>query len=85
MPRLDGVDQREVGDDPGEERALGVAGAAQEERRGREVVDGLDADLALDRLQAADPDAGLLVALLGFLALVAGQRFSVSASSGLRR
>ena len=52
----------------GTERAFGVAGAAQEEGRGGEIVDGADADLALDRLQAGDPDAGLLLALLGFAA-----------------
>jgi hypothetical protein len=55
---------------------FGVARAAQEERRGRQVVDRLDADLGLDRLQPDDPDAGFLVALLGFLALVAGQLLS---------
>ena len=59
----------------GKERAFGVAGAAQEERRGRKIVDGLDADLGLDRLEAGDPDAGFFVALLGFVALVAGERF----------
>ena len=36
---LDGVHQREVAHGPGEERALGIAGAAQEEGRGREVDD----------------------------------------------
>ena len=70
---LDGVDEGEVGDDPGEECPLRVAGAAEEERGGGEVVDGLDADLGLDRLQPADPDAGFLVALPGFLAVLAGQ------------
>ena len=50
---LDRVHEREVADDPGEERALGVAGAREEERRGGEVVDGADAELALDRLEAA--------------------------------
>ena len=70
---LDGVDQREVGDHPGKERAFGVAGAAQEERRGREVVDGLHADLGLHGLEAGNPDAGLFVALLGFDAVVAGE------------
>ena len=49
-----------------------VAGAAQEERRGGQVVDRLDADLALDRFQPADPDAGFFVALLGLPPLVAG-------------
>ena len=36
---LDGVHQREVAHRPGEQRALGVAGAAQEEGRGGEVDD----------------------------------------------
>ena len=56
-----------------EERALGVAGAAEEERRRRQVVDDLDADLACDGLQAGQPDARLLVALLGLLPLVAAR------------
>ena len=60
MPALDGVDQREVGHDPGEQRALAVARAAEEERRGREVVDGLDAELALDCLQAPKSRPGPL-------------------------
>ena len=77
MPRLDGVDQREVGDDPGEERPFGIAGAAEEERRGRQVVDRLDADLGLHGLDARDPDPGFLLALLGFLAIVAGERFGL--------
>ena len=50
-----------------------IAGAAQEERRGRKVVDRLHADLRFDGLEAGDPDAGLFFALLGFLALVAGE------------
>ena len=37
---LDGVHQREVADGPGEQRSLAIAGAAQEERRGGQVVDG---------------------------------------------
>ena len=81
---LDGVDQREVGDDPGEERPFGIARAAQEERRGRQVVDRLDADLGLHGLDAGNPDAGLLLAFLGFFAIVAGERF-VLGRSGLRR
>lgn len=50
-----------------------VAGAAQEERRGGEVVDGADAHLAADGLDAGDPQAGGFAVVLGFLALVAGQ------------
>ena len=73
--RLDRVDQREVGDDPGEERPLGVARASEEERRGRQVVDRLDADLGFDGLDARDPDPGLFLALLGLLAIVAGECF----------
>ena len=62
-----------------------VARAAQEERRRREVVDGADADLALDRLEAADPDAGLFVALLGLFALVALERSAAGFLAVLRR
>ena len=40
---LDRLDQAEVADHPGEERAFLVAGAGQEGRRGGQVVDGLDA------------------------------------------
>ena len=51
---LDGVHQREVAHRPGEQRALGVAGAAQEERRGRQVVD--DAATPSLRLTASRPE-----------------------------
>ena len=68
MPRLDGVHQREVGDDPGKEGALPGSRSPQEERRRRQVVDGLDADLALDRLEAGHPDPRLFLALFGFVA-----------------
>jgi hypothetical protein len=68
---FDGVHQREVAHRPGEQRALGVAGAAQEERRGRQVVDRCDAQLALDGFETGDPQAGGLVVLLGLLLVVA--------------
>ena len=68
---LDGVHEREVAHRPGEQRALGVAGAAQEERRGREVDDAGDAELAVDGFEAGNPEAGGLVVLLGLLLLVA--------------
>ena len=71
---LDGVDQGEVGDDPGEQRSLGIARAAEEERGGRQVVDRLDADLGFDGLDARDPDSGFVFAFLGLLAVVADQR-----------
>ena len=41
---LDRLDQAEVGDHPGEQRALPVAGAGQEGRGGGQVVDRLDAE-----------------------------------------
>ena len=82
---LDGVHQREVAHRPGEQRAFGVAGAAQEERRGRQVNDARDAELALDRFEAGDPEAGGLVVLLGFLLLVALQIVLVVVAFGFSR
>ena len=52
---LDGVHQREIRHRPREQRALGIAGTAQEERRGGEVDHAADAELGLQHLQAADP------------------------------
>ena len=72
---LDGVDEREIRDHPGKERAFGIAGTAQEERRGRKIIDRLHADLGFHGLDAGNPDAGLFVALLGFDAFIAGERF----------
>ena len=70
--------RREVGHDPLEQGALRPARAPEVERRGREVVDGLDADLGGDRLEAGDPDAGLLVALGGLGLVLAGERVEAS-------
>ncbi len=70
---LDRVHQREVADRPGEQRALGVAGAAQEERGGGQVVDAVTPSLRSGRLQPADPEAGGLAVALGLLAVLAGQ------------
>ena len=50
-----------------------IAGAAQEERRGGQVVEGGDPELALDRLQAGDPEPRGFAVLLGLFALVGGQ------------
>ena len=74
---LDRVHEREVAHRPREERALGVAGAAEEERRRREVDDAGDAELAVHRLEPGDPDARGLVVLLGLLPLVALELFVV--------
>ena len=70
---LDGVHQREVAHRPREQRAFGVAGAAQEEWRRRQIDDAAEAELAVHRFQAGDPEARGLVVLLGLLLLVAFQ------------
>jgi len=59
---FDRVDQREVRDHPREQRPLGVAGPAQEEGCGGQVVDGADPELRLDRPQTGRPDARLRLA-----------------------
>ena len=70
---FDGVHEREIAHRPREERAFGVAGAAQEERRRGEIDDARDAELAVDRFEAGNPEPGGFVVLLGFLLLVAFQ------------
>ena len=70
---LDRLDQAEVGDHPGEQRALPVAGAGQEGRGGGQVVDRLDAEPLVDRTQAVEPEAGRLGVLLGLGLVVAGE------------
>ena len=70
---LDGVHEGEVADGPGEKGTFAVAGAAQEEGRGGEVDDARNADFALDRFEAGDPDAGGLVVLPGLLPVLAGE------------
>ena len=70
---LDGVHEREVAHRPREQRALGVARAAQEEWRGRQVDDAGEAELAVDGFEAGNPEAGGLVVLLGLLLVVALQ------------
>ena len=70
---LDGIHEREVAHRPGEQRALGIAGAAQEERRRGQVDDAAEAELAVHGFEAGNPEAGRLVVLLGFLFLVALQ------------
>ena len=76
---LDRVHEREVAHRPREERAFGIPGATEEERRGGEIDDAVDADLARHGLEAADPDPRLLLVLLRLLFLVPRQlRFSLS-------
>ena len=70
---FDGVHQREVAHGPGEERAFAIARAAEEERRGGEIDNAGNAELALDDLQAGDPEARGFVVLLGFFLVVALQ------------
>ena len=74
---LDGIHQREVAHRPREERPLGVARPAQEKRRRGEVDHAREAELAVDRLQARDPQAGGLVVALGLLAIVTPQVFVI--------
>ena len=69
-PGLDRVHQPEVGDDPREQGALGVARSLEEEWRRRHVEDAPDADLLADRAQALEPDARLLLVLPRLGALV---------------
>ena len=55
----------------GNKRAFDVAGAAEEERRGRKIDDARHAELAVDGFQAGNPEPGGLVVLLGLFLLVA--------------
>ena len=80
---LDGVHQREIRHRPRKERALGVAGAAQEERRGGEVDHAGDAELGLENLQAADPHPRRLLVLLRFATFLALERSFLAQLLGL--
>ena len=73
---LDRVHQAEIRHDPGEEIALGIARTAQEEGRGREVIDRAHAfrQLAVQRLDAVDPEPRGFLVLGRLLLVVAGQR-----------
>ena len=79
---LDRVHQAEIGHDPREESSLRIARTAQEEGGRRQVVDRAHAlrQLAVQRLDAVDPEPRGLLVLGGFLLVVAGQRaFGVAA------
>ncbi len=62
---LDRIHQAEIGDDPGKQGSLSIARATQEKRRRRQIVDRAQPDLALQRLDAADPQPRRLVVLPG--------------------
>src|SRR5260370_24100275 len=66
-PGLDGIDEREVRHDPGEEGALDVAGALQKERCCREIIDRLDPKLLGDRFKAKELYPGGLLLCLALL------------------
>ena len=70
---FDRVHQREVADRPGEQRTFGIARAAQEEGGRGEIVDGAQAELPLDDLDAGDPEPRGLVVLLGLVLVLALQ------------
>src|SRR5208337_2203379 len=76
--RLDGVDEREVGDDPGKEVPFPIARAPEEEGGRRQVLEAADADLVADGFQPRDPDPGFLVSLLGFGAVFAFERLGLA-------
>src|SRR5205807_1378621 len=69
--RLDGVDQREIGDDPWKERSFPVARPSKEERSRRQVVERPDADLIAHGFESRDPHSGFLIPLFGFGAILA--------------
>jgi hypothetical protein len=58
---LDGVHQAEVGDDPGQGGAFGVAAALDVEGGGRQIEHDVDAPGGVNGVQPADPDRGLLL------------------------
>jgi hypothetical protein len=60
---FDRVHQAEIGHDPGEQGSLSVPRTMKEERRRRQIVDGAQPDLTLQRLDAADPQPSRLVVL----------------------
>jgi hypothetical protein len=80
---FDGVHEREVAHRPREEGAFGVAGAAQEEWGGGEVEDAGQAELAVHRFEAGNPEAGGFVVLSPPLSLVTGFEVFVFVRGGL--
>lgn len=67
---FDRIDQGEVGDHPGKERALFIARAAQEERRGGKIIDRAYAHLALQGLDTGNPQPCRLVVLFRLLPIL---------------
>ncbi len=69
---LDGVEQAEIGRHPREQSALGITRAPEEEGGCRDVVDGPDAEPALECLDTADPDPGGFLVALRLLLFLGG-------------
>ena len=67
---LEGVHEREVAHRPGEERALPVSAAAQEERRRGKIHDTGAGHLRADGLEPRDPQTGRLLVLLRLVLLL---------------
>ena len=90
---LDRVHQREVAHRPGEQRALRVAGAAQEEWRGRKIEHPAQTQPALHHFEAGNPYPRGFAVLPGLPAVVcpsvwprrSSARASRGSSDGLRR
>jgi hypothetical protein len=78
---FDRVHQAEIGHDPGEQGSLSVPRTMKEERRRRQIVDGAQPDLTLQRLDAADPQPSRLVVLS---CLWLASRSSLSSSESAR-
>ena len=72
---LDGVNQRKIRDHPRKKCAFGIARTTQKKRRGRKIVNSLHSNFCLHGLKAGNPDASLLVALLGFNAIITSESF----------
>ena len=75
---LDGVHEREVAHRPREQRAFGIAGAAQEEGRRGQIDDAAEAELAVDGFEAGNPERA---ASLFFSASFFSSPFRSSSSS----
>ena len=72
---LDGVHQREIAHGPGEQGALAIARAAEEEGRGGEIDHPGKFQPPLGRLQAGNPQSGGFLVVFGFLSGLAGSFF----------
>jgi len=72
---LDGIHQRKVAHCPGEKRAFGITGTAQEERCGGQI-DNLDCpDLAFHAFKAVNPETRSLIIAFGFFLVISLEVF----------